>query len=314
VSPARSGSAIDRVVVVTRKTELEELVERFSTPGQAKFYLTHAGVAFEPIERAHDQYRTALDAVMDAIPADLKRIRLDRSLVPQYEFLTDAVIALGQDGLVSNAAKYLPTQPLIGVNPDPRLYDGVLLPWAADTVGKALRATLDGRARTQTVVMAEARSTDGRRLIAFNDLFVGARTHVSARYELSFGGVAERQSSSGIIVSTGAGSTGWLRSVQTGARAVATALGGQPAPVSGSFDREAEQLVFSVREPFPSKVTGTSIVYGVVTPDRPLKVSSRMSQGGVIFSDGIEFDFIEFNSGAEVTVGIADQRAHLVVP
>lgn len=305
---------IDRVVVVTRRTELDELILRFNTVGQARFYLGHAGMDFDPIQRAHDRYQAALGKVLDAIPPDVKFIRLDRDLTPQYEFGDDVVIVLGQDGLVSNTAKYLPRQPLIGVNPDPSLHDGVLLPWSANTVQRALRATLEGRAKRQTVVMAEARSQrDGRRLLGFNDLFIGAKSHVSARYELTFDGRAERQSSSGVIVSTGAGSTGWLRSIHAGAAALAATVGGEVDAESG-FDREAERLVFSVREPFPSKTTGTSLAYGVITREQPLLVSSRMSGGGVVFSDGMEVDFLEFNSGADFSITIADQKAHLIVP
>lgn len=313
MSAAPSSSGFDRVVVVTRKTELEELVGRYSTRGQTRFVLSRSRMKYEAVERSQDQQDRALEQVMAAIPSGLKSIHIDRSMVPQFEFLNDVVIALGPDGLVSNTAKYLPTQPLIGVNVSPQLYDGVLLPWRPDNVGKALDATLNGRSRLQSVVLAEARTQDGRRLLAFNDLFIGAKTHVSARYAIHAGGAEETQSSSGIIVSTGAGSTGWLRSVQTGARAVAMALGGTEPDALGGFDRGVEKLVFSVREPFPSRATGVSLVYGVVTREQPLVISSRMSQGGVIFSDGIEFDFIEFNSGSEATISIASQRAHLVV-
>jgi NAD kinase len=312
VPRAATDRQIDRVVVVTRRTELEELVARFNTTGQARFYLTQSGMDFAPIQAAHDTYMRALDAVMAAIPRDVKQIRIDRSLVAQFDFAADAVIALGPDGLVSNTAKYLPTQPLIGVNADPSLYDGVLLPWNAGTVARGLRGTLDGRATLQQVTMAEARTQDGRRLLAFNDVFIGARTHVSARYELSIDGRSERQSSSGIIVSTGAGSTGWLRSVHQGA-SVVVAASGVASSLPSPFDPSAQQLVFSVREPFPSNVTGTTLAYGAIGRDSPLVVSSRMSQGGVVFSDGIEFDFLEFNSGTDVTVGIASQKAHLVV-
>lgn len=312
----KSAKQIDRVVVVTRKTELEELTGRFNTRGQARFYLKHAGMEFDPVEAAHDTYHRALDHVMASLPSGLKQLRLDRELVPQFDFGADVVIALGQDGLVSNTAKYLPQQPLIGVNPDPSLYDGVLLPWRAGQMQSLLEKTLSGKAKLQAVALAEARTNDGRRLIAFNDLFVGARTHVSARYELSYGGRSERQSSSGIIVSTGAGSTGWLRSVATGASAMAVALGGAASPVvpPEGFSREAERLYFSVREPFPSKTTGASIVFGVVERDAPLLVSSRLSKGGAIFSDGMEMDFLDFNSGTDVHIGVADQKAYLVIP
>ena len=71
------------------------------------------------------------------------------------------------------------------------------------------------------MTMAQAELNDGQRLLAVNDLFIGARTHVSARYRLRYQGREEDQSSSGLIVSTGAGSTGWYRSLLTGAAGIA---------------------------------------------------------------------------------------------
>jgi hypothetical protein len=38
-----------------------------------------------------------------------------------------------------------------------------------------------------------------------------------------------------------------------------------------------------------------------------------MPENGVIFSDGMEQDFLQFNSGSSVTISIADQKGYLVV-
>ena len=157
---------------------------------------------------------------------------------------------------------------------------------------------------------------DGQRLLAFNDLFIGAKSHVSARYHLRVGDKSESQSSSGILVSTGAGSTGWLKSVYAGATRVIEALGGQvvPPPGGGRFAWDAEYLVYAVREPWPSKSSAANLVYGEVTAEQPLVITSQMPAHGVIFSDGVEADYVEFNAGFTATIRVADQKAHLVVP
>jgi len=166
--------------------------------------------------------------------------------------------------------------------------------------------------------MAQVVLNDGQRLLAVNDLFVGARTHVSARYRLHYKGQEEEQSSSGLIISTGAGSTGWYRSNLAGAAGIVGAY--VPSPkVRAVKDRfaipwENRSLVFSVREPFVSKTSGAEIVHGTITEDQPLEVISQMPQNGVIFSDGIEDDRLEFNSGAIALIGLADRTLSLVVP
>jgi NAD kinase len=307
----------ENVIIVTRKTGLDDLVARFNTKAQARFYLEHAGQSFQTIEAAHRKHHAVLAKVRKAVPGTVKSQVIDRELVPRFTFGdADLVVTVGQDGLVSNTAKYLSGQPILAVNPDPDLYDGVLLPFTTETVGEQLNATLYGRLQVKPITLAMAQLSDGQRLLAFNDFFIGVRSHVSARYRIEIGDQAENQSSSGIIVSTGAGSTGWLQSVYAGAAGVVEALGGRviPPPNGGRFSWDTEQLVYSVREPFPSIATQTSIVHGVFTNRTPLRITSQMPTNGVIFSDGVEADYLEFNSGSELTVTTAPKQALLVVP
>ncbi len=307
----------ERVIIVTRRTELEELVARFSTVPQARFYLEHAGHAFDPVQAAHDTYMRGLDSLRRWIPSEIKQHSIDRDLVPRYDFdAHDLVVVIGQDGLVSNTAKYLSGQPILGINPNPELYDGVLLPFDTRTAKAGMASALAGRFNATSVTLAEARTSDGQSLLAFNDFFIGARSHISARYEIAHGKRHETQSSSGIIVSTGAGSTGWMRSVHAGAAGIFAALGDEAAPRPVPYTPlpwDTDNLIFAVREPFPSRATGTSLIGGRISHQNPLGVSSHMPGYGVIFSDGVEADFLAFNSGADVTVSIADKKARLIV-
>jgi hypothetical protein len=162
------------------------------------------------------------------------------------------------------------------------------------------------------VTLGEARLGDGQRLLAFNDLFIGARSHVSARYRIGAGEPQEAQSSSGVLVSTGAGSTGWLSSVFNMAAAVASFTGG----TSGTPLRlgwEDPRLVYVVREPFASRHSGIHLSIGVIEPGQTLALESLMPAGGVIFSDVVEADAIEFNSGAVARIAAAPQRSRLVL-
>jgi NAD kinase len=115
----------------------------------------------------------------------LPRQAIDRALVPTYTFTAkDVVVVLGQDGLVANVAKYAGAQPLVGVNPDPERFDGVLLPIAPAGTRASVTRVLQGRAAMRAVTLAEIRFGDRQRLLAFNDLFIGMRTHTSARYRV----------------------------------------------------------------------------------------------------------------------------------
>jgi len=307
----------ENVIIVTRKTELDDLVARFNTRAQARFYLEQAGHSFERIEIAHEKHQQVLSRVRQAVPTGFKSQLIDREMVPRFTFgQADLVVTVGQDGLVSNTAKYLAGQPILAVNPDPEQFDGVLLPFTTDTVEQQLYETLFGPLQAKKVTLAKAELSDGQSLLAFNDFFIGARSHVSARYNIEIGSRRETQSSSGIIVSTGAGSTGWLQSVYAGAAGVIEALGGTVTPPAngGRLNWDTEHLVYSVREPFPSIATQASIVHGTFTDQMPLRILSHMANNGVVFSDGVEDDYLEFNSGAQLTLSTAENKAMLVVP
>ena len=307
----------DRVVVVTRRTRLDELVARFNTRGQARFYIEHSAQgagSFAEYEAEHDAYERALAVVMRATDVGVPRHVIDRGLVPTYTFGDrDVVVAVGQDGLVANVAKYALERPLIGVNPDPVRFDGVLLPFLADQCAVAVASVLEERAATRRVTLAEATLNDGQRLLAFNDLFIGARTHVSARYALQHGSVREAQSSSGVLVSTGAGSTGWISSVFNMAAGVTTLAGGASGrPIRLEWDDP--RLLFAVREPFVSRHSSANHIAGLLEASETLMLQSMMPTDGVIFSDGVESDFLHFDAGALASIGASSRFASLVVP
>jgi NAD kinase len=303
----------EKLVLVTRRTRLEELIDRFSTRGQAKFYIEHAGGDFSDYAREHDTYHRALDRLRRDLDFGMPRQFMDRSLVSTYMFgRHDLVVTLGQDGLVANVAKYAGEQPIIGVNPDAERFDGLLLPFLPEGAKAAAARVLDGKAATRAVTLAAIQLDDGQRLLAFNDLFIGTRTHTSARYRISVRDGTEAQSSSGVLISTGAGSTGWMSSVFNMAAGVTAFAGGQTArPIQ--FTWEDPRLIFAVREPFISRHSAASIAAGVIEHDEEIVVESLMPSGGVIFSDGIESDFLEFNAGAIGRARAAGQRAILVV-
>jgi NAD kinase len=303
-----------KAVLVTRKTRLEELIARFHTAPQAKFYVEHLGADFSDYEREHQTYQAAKTSVMESLQRSCLVQALDRGFLSSFVFgPQDLVVALGQDGLVANTLKYLDGQPLVGVNPDPARYDGVLLPFEARDLAAVLDEILRNHRPVRSVTMAKATLTDGQALYAVNDLFIGPRSHTSARYELTLGRQHEMQSSSGIIVSTGLGSTAWLKSIVTGSAIIAASFGASTQHMqykSQSWD--APFLQFAVREPFPSVATQATLVCGRADRDAPLVVRSLMPENGVIFSDGIESDYLEFNSGVTATIGLAERVGLLI--
>jgi hypothetical protein len=306
----------EKIVLVTRKTRLEGLIERYNTRGQAKFYIEHNGGDFDYYVREHEAYVTAVATLRSTLQGLLKYQEIERSYLPNFMFTeSDIVVTIGIDGLVVNTAKYLNGQPLVATNPDPAHIDGILLPFTVPQAGQAVQRVMKGQYKIRQISMAQAQLNDGQILVAVNDLFIGVRSHISARYKIQAGGKEEHHSSSGLIVSTGVGSTGWLSSMFNMANGMIASFASEEVHTlfRPTFDWEAEQLVFIVREPFSSKTSGASLVCGRITPDTPLILSSEMPEGGVIFSDGVESDFIAFNAGSIATIGLSPRKTQLVV-
>ncbi|WP_140636142.1 sugar kinase [Methylibium rhizosphaerae] len=303
-----------KVVLVTRRTRLEELVARHHTLGQARFYIEHLGADFSDYVKENAAYAQSLDVTVSTLQAWGRYQLVERSFLPNFVFAPDdIVVALGQDGLVANTMKYLEGQPLVGLNPEPSRWDGVLLPFEPKDLLAVLTDIAADQRPAQTVTMAEARLSDGQRLRAVNDLFIGPRSHSSALYEIELGSRREFQSSSGVIVSTGLGSTAWLKSVVTGSLGIAQALKGGHEVDYQPQAWDSAQLTFAVREPFPSRASRTELVYGAVTEQQPLLLRSRMPDNGVIFSDGMEADYLRFTAGMEAKISVSATRGQLMV-
>ena len=303
-----------KVVLVTRRTRLDELIARHHTLGQARFYVEHLGADFGDYLKESAAYAQGLQVTVEALQAWGRYQVIDRGYLPNFLFAPDdIVVTLGQDGLVANTMKYLDGHPLIGLNPEPSRWDGVLLPFRPQELGGVLPEVASGRRPAKGVTMAQVTLSDGQTMRAVNDLFIGPRTHTSALYELEIGGRCEAQSSSGVIVSTGLGSTAWMKSVVAGAASIVHRLQPGRPVVYKAQAWDAEQLTFAVREPFQSKASQADLTFGQVTREQPLKLRSKMPDNGVIFSDGIEMDFLRFTAGVEATVTVAQAKGMLAV-
>jgi NAD kinase len=294
---------VPRCVLIERHTEYEELLARHGTREQVRFFLEQRGQSLDDVKARHDAHRSHHALVLGAVPPEWRRAAIQREDLDRFLFEPeDIVVALGPDGLVANVAKYLTGQPVIGLNPAPGINSGVLVRHPPQAAADLLSDVTAGRAHLERRTMARARLDDGQELLALNEIFVGHASHQSARYRLSVGARSERQSSSGLIIATGTGATGWAASLhrEHHSRLVL------PLP-------EERRLSFFVREPWPSPATGTSLDEGDIRDEERLEVTSELGEGGVVFGDGIEADRLQLDWGQRVEVSIAERALQLVI-
>jgi hypothetical protein len=299
-----SRTLAPRVVVTHRPTEWQQLLAHHAVAGQARFFLESRGRDPEVVVARHEMQQDAVAAVERTIATSWRRARVGRADFPAFLFEPeDIVVAVGQDGLVPNLAKYLSGQVVIGVNPDPERYEGVLVRFPVSAAAEVIAAVEARAATVEERTMVQIRLDDGQRLTALNEIYVGHRTHQSARYLLRNGEASEHQSSSGVIVASGTGATGWARSIATERET--------PLEMPSPTERA---LVFFVREAWPSVATGATLTEGVIGAERSLSVVSEMEEGGVAFGDGMETDRLPIAWGQQASVGVAPEALRLAVP
>lgn len=291
-----------RAVVVHRRTELDDLLGRHGTRQQAAFFLAGRGRTLTEAEGRHDAQLAALAAASAAIPLDWRRGQVEREDLSRFVFgAEDIVVAVGQDGLVANVAKYLDGQTVVGINPDPNRNPGVLVPHGPAEIGRVLPKAVTPNAQIQSRTMVHAELDDGQTLSALNEIYVGHPSHQSARYRISCNdGAVERHSSSGVLIGSGTGATGWCRSVWR-ERASDLVL---PKP-------NKQQLCWFVREAWPSPATGTDCTEGLLEGRQELSIVAESDL--VVFGDGIESDSLSLSWGQQVTITVSPRRLRLLV-
>ncbi len=289
--------------MIYRRSEYEELLMRHGTRQQAAFFLETRGRTIEELALRHTTVTRAREIAVGAIPTDWRRAEVERSDLPHFGFAAeDIVMVIGQDGLVANAAKYLNGQVVLGINPEPDRNPGVLVQHPAEPAAGLFAAAVSGNPAIQRRTMVTATTDDGQVLHAVNELYFGHRSHQSSRYRIELpDGMSERQSSSGVLIGTGTGSTGWLRSTWQ-ERHSSLSL---PCP-------EESELCWFVREAWPSISTGTDQTEGLLSAGSTLKLHSE-SDELVCFGDGIEADALQLTWGQTLVVNAAEQTLNLLV-
>ncbi|MFW5830519.1 MAG: NAD(+)/NADH kinase, partial [Planctomycetota bacterium] len=202
----------------------------------------------------------SLDQVRQALTGEQVRERRVDELVADDIKDVKLVVTVGGDGTVLAVASLLKEIPVIAVNSDPERSVGHFTRCLADDFARLLAGWRDNQYQVQPLPRLELclNEQPQRHLILNDCLVTNCNPAAMTRYRICWDDTEEQQASSGVWVSTAAGSTAAIHSA-----------GAEPVPA----DQDA--LLFQVREPYeghrPVRLRG-----GRALPPRPLTLTAAM--------------------------------------
>ena len=205
----------------------------------------------------------------DVKSAFLERNKLNKECVEGY----DLILGVGGDGTLLRISHFVNDTVVLGLNFDPKTSEGVLCSATRCDLKKKLARIIDGKFGIKKLTRAKVFFINtGQNYDVLNEIYVGsAKSYHISRYILKFGKVEEEQKSSGVIISTGAGSTAWYGSI-----------------VKETFNPEMKELRFVVREPYKGKLLRFNLIKGKLGANQKLYIKSKMLNGVVAVDSAIE--------------------------
>ncbi len=208
----------------------------------------------------------------------------------------DMIIAIGGDGTFLRAAQFIGTELLFGVNSDVKDKEGFFMKSnRADFEGK-LNRIISGRAEIKKLPRLEAH-INSRRVgtLALNEFFIGQkRAYNAAKYAIQLGGKKEMQKSSGVLVTTPAGSYAWAKSC-----------------CSRTMPLNSKDYQFVVREPYEGTLfKNYRLKHGTLRKSDKIAIISQML-GGVLVADSVSREY-NLKCGDKITVRLSSQPLSII--
>jgi NAD+ kinase len=219
------------------------------------------------LRESADRHQRSIELVRKALQGFDARERRVHELRPDDAEEADLVVTAGGDGTVFTANTLNTRAPFLTVNSDPQTSLGHFTRARAEDVPRLLDAWTSGRAAFQDMPRLRCTTATVDVRILNDALFTNQNPAAMSRYLIDDGSVCEKQRSSGVWISTGAGSTAGIHSA-----GMDPVFALQPA------------LLFKVREPFQA-FGRINMLAGRQLPPRLLRLTASVP-GMALYLDG----------------------------
>lgn len=255
------------VLVVAKKSSLERYTRERPDPKFAKL-LADRDPLVEKSIIGHEKTQHAIRTVVDGLTRRGIPHRVVHSTTKRAAAEFDFVISVGGDGTLLDASHGVGEQPILAVNSYPERSVGYFCGARADDFEERFERILDGQA--EPTPLNRIAIELGDRLLphaALNDvLFAHVNPAATSRYLIGVGEEEEEHMSSGVWISTAAGSTAAIR-----------AAGGVRQPIRST------DLQYLVRELYRPPKSALHLTGGILS--EPLVIVSKTYEAAV-FLDG----------------------------
>ncbi|MFH0936911.1 MAG: hypothetical protein V1808_01300 [Candidatus Daviesbacteria bacterium] len=211
------------------------------------------------------------------------------------------IIALGGDNHFLYVSHFINGQLLLGINSDPTSSEGALTYFTVKSLKdfwsklEADDFKIEEWPRLQIAL-------NGKKIqaLATGDIFIGeSRRENMSRYLISLDGQEEEQKSSGLLITTGAGSTGWYDSAchylfENG----------------NKFPKTKQEARYLVTEVYRGKLSKYQMLEGGFGPGQKLIISSLNDSSGEISIDSLVR--CKFNRGSQAIIEISDKPLRVI--
>lgn len=279
---------LDKVLVVYKKSTFDLYTNEEFNPN-VKRLIDEGHVSVKNLKKSHDIHKTTVDNIIEVLSN--KVVQLDVIFRGELKQIEDynLVITTGGDGTILETSKYVKNTPILGVNSDPSGSVGFFTGATKDDFEKKIDEIInDSINRLDISRIKLILNGEPIRELVLNDILI---THTipaaTSRYIIRLNGIEENHRSSGLWISTAAGSTAAIRSA-----------GGMPMPIN------EDKFQYMIREFYDRGSKKYKLLSGICNFTENLEIISQMRLGR-FYIDGPYFDY-PFTVGDILTFQKAD--------
>ncbi len=234
--------------------------------------------------------KQTVDAVMELLRKKKILHRSISRLEVNHEIIKgrDMIIIVGGDGTFLKTAQFTTNgTPFLCINADPQNTEGFFSGATKKTCEAKLESILRGKIKPKKLWRLVAKLNGKEIESCLNEYYVGQqKPYDVSRYNMQIGSKVEEQKSSGVLISTAAGSTAWCRGA-----------GGKV------LKPEKKVFQFVVREPYVGTLLKTKKTKGILTEKETVKIVAK-TDGMIIVPDAVGKEH-QFPRNAVVEIRLA---------